>query len=272
MTYNMPIPVVPGHSGGREIMHHGSSQTDKPYRHGNLRITPKDPWAALRMISPDDGDLCFDSSLPLVESYRSHPAARAFDLLRTRLVRALTQHGWSRIAITAPTKGCGSTFTAVNLALSLQRVRGSRTVLMDMDQRSPGVAAALGVEGSYPISEYLSGTVSMHRHMLRMSDTLALGLNTKANLNASEQLHDSMTGLTLDEMQESLEPEVVLYDLPAMLEHDDLTAFLPEVDGVLIVADGTKTTRHQIAECERALNGQAQLLGVVLNRGRESKT
>lgn len=104
--------------------------------------------------------------------------------------------------------------------------------------------------------------------MFRASDSLALALNTMPNPDASEQLHDQVSAAVLEDMEEALLPDVVLYDLPPMLEYDDAAAFLPNVDGVLLVADGTQTTRRHIEQCERIIDGQSQLLGVVLNRGR----
>lgn len=226
-----------------------------------------DLWGALPLVLPDaQAHAC--SGAPLVDFHRDHPTAKAFDLLRTRLVQALRAHGWTKIAIVAPTTGCGATFTSVNLALSLARVPGSRTVLVDLDQRQPGVASALGLGGKWTIGEFLSGRCETEDHMIRCSDTLALALNTETNPNASEQLHDEIAVAVLEDAAEELSPDVLLYDLPAMLEYDDLAAFLPQVDGVLLVADGTKTTKTQIEECERILDGQTRLLGVVLNRGR----
>ncbi len=228
-----------------------------------------DPWDALPLLLPD-AQAHAQTGAPLVDYHRDHPASKAFDLLRTRLVQALRQHGWSRIGVAAPTTGCGSTFTAVNLALSLARVPGSRSALIDLDQRKPGIASALGLQGNWPISDFLSGRALMEEHMVRMSDTLALGLNSEKNVNASEQLHDQVTAAVLEDTEEDLSPDVVLYDLPAMLEYDDLAAFLPQLDGVLLVTDGTQTTQKQIEDCERVLDGHAPLLGVVLNRGREA--
>lgn len=228
-----------------------------------------DPWAALPLVVPD-AHAHAQSGAPLVDYHRDHPVSKAFDLLRTRLVQALRQNGWSRIAVAAPTTGCGATFTAVNLALSLARVPGSRSALIDLDQRKPGTAAALGLQGNWPISDFLAGRTLMEDHMVRLSDTLALALNSEVNMNASEQLHDHVTAAVLEDAKEDLSPDVILYDLPAMLEYDDLAAFLPQLDGVLLVADGTRTTRRQIEECERILDGQTALLGVVLNRGRDT--
>lgn len=238
-----------------------------PKARGDTDTGTPDLWNSLQLVLPDVQRHA-RSGAPLVDYHRDHPASKAFDLLRTRLVQALRQNGWSKIAIVAPTTGCGTTFTAVNLALSLARVPGSRSVLIDLDQRSPGVAATMGIDGDWSIADFLSGRCETDEHVIRCSDTLALALNTKANLNAAEQLHDEVTAAVLEDCMEELSPDVVLYDLPAMLEYDDMAAFLPQVDGVLLVTDGTKTTKAQIEECERILDGQTRLLGVVLNRGR----
>jgi protein-tyrosine kinase len=228
-----------------------------------------DEWDTLRLV-PADVQRHFMPGAPLVNFFRRDPAAKAFDLLRTRLLQALRAHGWSRIAISSPTKGCGSTFTAINLAQSLARVPGSRTVLMDLNHRNPEIAATLNMQDVGDMRGFLAGTVPMEQHLVRASKTLALGLISAPDEGAAEILHDARSAETLDQMTESLRPEVVIYDLPPILEYDDLAAFLPHVDGVLMVADGTRTTASHIAACERTLKGQSQLLGIILNRARTS--
>lgn len=267
-----PDPATGYHQG---VMTRADNRSDPvilpalPVRGSAVAAPDGDLWGALPRVEPGtwaDGR----SDTPLVEFHRDHPTAKAFDLLRTRLMQALRQNGWRKIAIAGPTRGCGATFTAVNLALSLARVPGSRSVLVDLDQRDPGVAAALGFGGTWPVAEFLSGRRDTAAHLVRVSDTLALALNTERNANASEQLHDEITVAVLEDTAEELSPDVMLFDLPAMLDYDDLAAFLPQVDGVLLVSDATQTTKAQIEECERILDGQTRLLGVVLNRGRVS--
>jgi len=226
-------------------------------------------WVGLRVIQPRARKYELGGA-PLAHHYRDGPVSRAFDLLRTRVMHTLRQNGWSRIAIAAPTPGCGATFTAVNLAMALSRVPGSRSILMDLNQRKPGIADALDVHGGGEIRHFLSGRVPMSQHIVRLSDTLALGLNTVPYSDSADILHDRRTAHVLEEMHNALAPDVVLYDMPAILTHDDLGAFLPQVDGVLLISDGTRTTARQIAECEKVLAGQAPLLGVILNRARAS--
>ncbi|MCR9125428.1 MAG: CpsD/CapB family tyrosine-protein kinase [Rhodobacteraceae bacterium] len=208
--------------------------------------------------------------MPLAGFFRDDPASKAFDLLRTRLVQTLRANRWSRIAIAAPTSGCGSTFTAVNLALSMARVPSSRTILMDLNQRDPGVADALEVGDVGDMTAYLSGKLPTSQFIMRCSKTLALGVSRRTNKNAAELLHDPAATQVLDRMTGALQPDVTIFDMPPVLQYDDLAALLPMIDGVLLVSDGTKTTARDIAECERILEGQTQLLGVILNRARRS--
>ncbi|HCQ59772.1 MAG TPA: exopolysaccharide biosynthesis protein [Sulfitobacter sp.] len=222
-------------------------------------------WQDLPIATPGPG-----GDMPLVDDHRNSAAARAFDLLRTRLRQTTLEHRWVNIAVTAPTSGSGNSFSATNLALSLSRVPGSRTVLMDMNMRNPGLARAFDMQAPGAMSDLLSGQADLGKGMLRVSDTLALGLNDQPEVNAAEILQDSATAETLLRLRASLQPEIVLYDMPPMLEHDDLSAFLPQLDGVLLISDGTQTMARHLRECERMLEGQVPLLGIVLNRARAS--
>ncbi|MCE8009680.1 exopolysaccharide biosynthesis protein [Aestuariivita sp.] len=230
-------------------------------------------WADLPRISIGaqvEGKLARRAVPSLIEYFRADPIAKGFDLLRTRLVRTIRAYGWRRIAVVAPGTQSGATFTAVNLALSLSRVPGSRTVLMDMNQRAPGVADALGVRNPGRLDSFLSAETPLEDYLVRVGDTLALGLADAPCDYAAEMLHDPLSGEVLDDMIETLDPDLVIYDMPPMLAYDDLAAFLPQVDAVLLVTDGTQTTPEHISACERILEGQSQLLGVVLNRARAS--
>ncbi len=230
-------------------------------------VTRPEGWGALGEVRPRTRKLR-ESGAPLVSFYRDDPVAHAFDVLRTRLVQTLRQNGWRRVAVAAPDAGGGTTFTAVNLALSLGRIPGSRTLLMDMNQKRPGVAAALDIGWTVAMREFLSGASHLSDHIVRSGETLALGLGADSFQDGADLLHDPVTATIIDGAIDVLKPDVVLYDMPAMLEQDDLGAMLPQLDGVLLVSDGTRTTARRIAECERLIGGRTQLLGVILNRAR----
>ena len=230
-----------------------------------------DPWHVMRQVEIT-GLNERRSRLPLVDFFRSSPTARAFDLLRTRMLHSLRAHGWKRVAICGPTPGCGASFTAANLALSLARVPNSRTVLMDMNLRNPGVARALGLERSAlyngDMLGFLRGETRLEEHLVAASDRLALGLSSSTFHNAAEVLHETRCAAIIDDVVARTRADVALFDLPPVLHNDDVAAFLPQVDGVLLVSDGSQTTARHLKACEKMLAGHTQLLGVVLNRAR----
>lgn len=240
-----------------------------PYMARDISDRDSVRWEELQEVPPSFRQHMLRGA-PIVDFYRESQVSKTFDLLRTRLRQTIKQHGWRNIAVTAPTSGCGNTFVAVNLALSLSRVPSSRTMLMDFNMRNPGLADVFDMEARGPISDYLSGKVPASRHLLRVSKTLGLGLNDEPNVAAAEIMQDPATAMTLKQMHSSLNPDVVLYDMPPLLAHDDVSAFLPQLDGVLLVSDGTQTMARHLAECERILEGQVPLLGVILNRARKN--
>ncbi len=236
-----------------------------------LPATLPEPWERIRQV-PFLNTAEQKLRLPLVSRFRSAPAAKSFDLLRTRLSHTLRARGWKRVAVTAPLSGCGSTFSAVNLALSLARVPGSRTVLMDLNFRHPGVAQAMGIQAAADMGAFLSGDIQMEDQLLRPLPSLAVGLNSAKDQNAAEILHSRSCSAAVDDLMLRSGADTALFDLPPVLEHDDTAAFLPQVDGVLLISDGTSSTAAHLAACEKMLAGHTELLGVVLNRARKSES
>lgn len=233
--------------------------------------TPRDLWGILHEQEPG-ADQHILSGSQAAEDFRATDVSRAFDLLRTRLRQTVKQNGWVNIGVASPTSGCGTTFTAAHLAASLSRVPSSRTVLMDFNMRTPGLAQTLDMNAGQTggLRDFLAGDVAISDYILRASSTLAVGLGAGPEEDAAEILQDPATVVSLAEMRAALNPDIVLYDLPPLLSFDDASAFLPQLDGILLVSDGTRTMAKHLAECDRILDGQVPLLGVILNRARAS--
>jgi Mrp family chromosome partitioning ATPase len=235
-----------------------------------------DPWDDLPIIPVNER--LMDENL-IITATRHDPAHAAFDVLRTRLVQTLQDKGWNRVAITSPTKGCGKSFVAVNLAIALSRYANYRTVLMDMDLRDPSIATLLGVENPGSIGAFLRGERSMEQQFhkfgpnnLKIGQRLAIAMNDTLEPYAAELLARPSTQDRIHEMEETLQPDVVLYDLLPALAHDDVIAFREMFDGVLIVAGGGQTTQAEIREVMRRLGDNTPLLGVVLNKADDART
>ena len=238
---------------------------------GSLTGVEKDPreevWGVLHNAKRTEAEVPRTWRRRKVAAKRED-AVQAFDQLRTQFLQGVRSEGLKRIAVASPKSGNGTTFTAVNLARSLSRVPGCKTVLLDLNLRSPGIAETIGVEAEGNMDEFLTGEISFFQHIVRYNDGLALGLSRSARPNASDLLQSGLVAGAVSEMTHLLKPDVVMLDLPPILEFDDLSAVLPHVDGVLLVADGTSTQTKDIEECERLIKNRSKLMGVVLNRGR----
>lgn len=227
-------------------------------------------WAALRETPLDARHLTRNR---LISARREDPAHVAFDVLRTRLVATLRERGWHRVAITSATPGCGKSFVAANLAISLSRKPGLRTVLMDTDLRRPSLAWLFGVKAPGTMARFLGGEVPPEAHLwrpapndLNIGRALALGLNDRAESYAAEILQSPAAAGALARLQARLAPDVMLFDMPPALYHDDVLAFRPQFDGVLIVVAGGQSTAQEVRDLRDRLGTDTPLLGVVMNR------
>ena len=223
-------------------------------------------WDALESVSLTQSGLLANG---LFLQASPHPAAAAFDILRTRLMHAVAEKQWHRIAVTSPGPGCGKSFVAANLALSLARRPSSRTAFVDLDLRQPQLGRLLGLTDASPLADFLSGELHLQDVFRRHGQTLALGLNSQPVGRATDLLHDPNCAHALADIAELLTPEVILYDLPPVLSGDDVLVMAPFIDAVLLVTDGTKTTAAEIRAAEQSLKGHIPILGIVLNRAQE---
>lgn len=231
-----------------------------------LCVNPAKVWESLSPVQLVAEKLTGNSLFPISSQ---QPAALAIDQLRSKLLHGLATQGWKRIAVTSPTHGCGKSFVATNLALSLARRQASRTALVDLDLRSPNLAGLLGLTDAPDLVDFLTGEQPLESVFRRFGRTLALGLNKSPVEMAAETLHSPDTAEALAAMVEQLDPDVVIYDMPPALGSDDLLAMAPSLDAVLLVVDGTKTSPEEVRACERLLQDRIPLMGVVLNRAQD---
>jgi Mrp family chromosome partitioning ATPase len=226
---------------------------------------PVPPWEALAPFEPSARRMARQRIVSFADT---DPAHSAFDLLRGRILRTLRQNGWRALGITSPGPDCGKTTCALNLAFSFAREPGLRTVLVDLDLRRPGVARLLGLSAPPAMAAVLHGQRPVAESFVRYGDALAIGGNAAPVRNATEVLLDPATAGGVAALQEALEPDVILYDLPPVSAGDDVSAFLPHLDAVLVVAAAGQTRLDEIDRCEQALAEQTNVLGVVLNKCR----
>lgn len=194
--------------------------------------------------------------------------AAPYDLLRTRVLRQMTEAKWTRLAITSPNKACGKSTVSLNLALSLARQPDLRVILMDFDLRRPALARMLNHTRPDSMAQLLQGDVDFADQAVRFGTNLAICLNQHGIRHSSEILQSAQAAEILDAIEARWRPDFVLFDMPPLQGNDDSLGFLGRVDTALLVAAAGSTALSQIDTCEKELAAVTNVMGVVLNKCR----
>lgn len=204
----------------------------------------------------------------LLVAHRPGPDARAFDLMRTNLLRQLHDRKWTRVAITSPGAGCGKTMVALNLAFSLARLTDIRVMVLEMDLRRPTMCRALGVGAAQNFAGVLGGTAAPGTQFLRWGENLVFGLTSTPVSSPAELLSSDRAAEVVDRIEATFRPSVIIFDMPPMTAGDDTLAFLDQVDCALLIAAADDTPISDIDQCGKDLAANTPVLGVVLNKCR----
>ena len=197
-------------------------------------------------------------------------AYAAYRMLRTRLLLAMRQNHWSKIAITSPGAGEGKSITSVNLAMSLARDKSSSVFLLDLDLRNPSVCGYLGVRPACDLVSYFSGAGDPASVFFSIGvENLAIAGSTRSTDQASEMLASPRLQELLEYPARIASAPIVLIDLPPILVTDEALLLAPKVDATLLVVSEGVTRRDSLARA-RHLLADFMVAGVVLNHTSES--
>lgn len=222
-------------------------------------------WSKLSEITLDPWRMARQR---IVAFNQRHRGAMAFDILRTKVLQDALQRGWHSIGITAPTAGCGKANVAVNLAISIAKHHNVRVALVDLDLRRPRISRILGHSSQHSTEDFLRGEYQAEAYLVRIGDNLVIGASPNDCVSPAELLHGPGTTLNLQRLRQDLRADIIIYNLPALLDGDDCLGALPLVEASLLVVGAEFSSVQDIDVCERQLGTRTQLLGVVLNKCR----
>lgn len=194
------------------------------------------------------------------------PVAEAYQVLHANLAAASQRANGQMILVTAVAAGAGATTTAANLALALAET-GVRVLLVDANLRHPGLHRLFGVANRVGLSNLLATdmprlagvVVSIPSVPLYLLPAGPLPANPAAMLGG-ERMRRSLSLFAGD-------ADVVIIDAPPLGPLADARVLAARVDGVVLVADATRTRRTELQQAIAALRfGPGPLWGVVLNK------
>jgi len=235
---------------------------------GSRRVAVDEAWERLPSTFRDIESLVGRAGrVPAID--RGSASGSAFDQLRTQMMRVVQANDWTRIGVTSPARGAGRSFFAAGLAASVARIEAMRVLLIDADLEEPGLGKVLGTRAPGPMEEILTGRREPETQLIRTGAGLAVALNSKAVKYGAELFLSHEAIRAINDIVDMLAPNVVILDMPPLLNDTASQALLPQLDAVILVSDGLSTSATEIVECERLLDGQVPLLGVALNKSED---
>lgn len=201
----------------------------------------------------------------VVSRLRRNANADIFRMLRTKVLQAMARSNLRTLAVTSPNYGDGKTTVAVNLALSLALDVKQTVLLVDLDLRSPDIHKVLGIEPEVGLADCLLHDTPVPDCLVKPAFERIVVLPISQPMEGSSELLGTPKMAALaHELKTRYSDRIVIFDMPPLLTQDDAIAFLPHVDGVLLVVRDGVTQVDEVAQCMDAL-ANANLLGTVLN-------
>ncbi|MCU7863503.1 MAG: CpsD/CapB family tyrosine-protein kinase [Candidatus Thiodiazotropha sp. (ex Lucinoma borealis)] len=193
-----------------------------------------------------------------------------YKVLRTHVLQRLKANQWNSLAVTSPNEGCGKTLTSINLAISLAREVNHSVLLVDLDLRRPSIQQYFFSDEQQGISEYLTEEVELSEVLFNPGlDRLVILPGNKPFSNSSEMLSSPKMVQLVEDLKNRYPNRMVIFDMPPVLSCDDVIAFSPYIDAVMLVIEEGVTKKDEVKRAFELLGG-SNLLGTVLNKSKYS--
>lgn len=206
----------------------------------------------------------------LVSGLEESVVADAYRILRTRVLQRMRASGWRSLAVTSLGENNGKTLTSINLAISMAREVNHTVLLVDLDLRRPSISQHFTDEALPGLSDYLLRGTPINELLFNPGiERLVVLPGSQPMANSSEVLSSpAMVGLIRD-LKARYESRFLVFDMPVLTGTDDVMAFAPHTDAVLLVVEEGQSLRDDLAHVPELLSG-TKLIGTVLNKSNES--
>jgi len=210
-------------------------------------------------------------ALPLVTDPHGAEADAVY-ALQARVELANRSAGARTVMVTSGHAGEGKSVVAVNLAVALAR-SGRHVALVDLDLRQPEIARLLGLDDRVGVTSVAHGACGLVEALVAVPladldrDATSSRSNGRADVGGvlevvtsgplpghparllgSKGLADALAGL-------AQRAEIVLVDVPPLLDAPDAAAVSARLDALLLVVDGRRARGPVLAEVRRTVSG-----------------
>ncbi len=190
----------------------------------------------------------------------------AYKVLRTQVVQRLRLNNWNAFGVVSSRSNEGKSLTAINLAISIAQEIQHTVLLVDFDLQNPSLHTFFNFHPEAGISDYLLYDKPLNEILINPGiDGLVMLPGREALINSSEALSSPKAIELVNELKTRYPKRIVVFDLPALLDTDDVIAFSPYIDAVLMVIEDGKSSQEDLQRSMDYLK-KVNFLGSVLNK------
>jgi polysaccharide biosynthesis transport protein len=190
--------------------------------------------------------------------------SEAYRTLRTSILFSAMQRGLHTIMVASANGGEGKSTTAANLAVVLAD-SGKRVVLISADLRKPRLHRFFSLETEPGLSNALTGEATVWDSLQAPQvENLRVMASGPIPARPTELLQSEAMGELVADLRDV--SDFVIIDTSPILPVADALVLAPLVDGILLVADASITTRSAVTHTRELLDQvDARLVGAVFN-------
>ncbi len=195
----------------------------------------------------------------------------SYKLLRTRVLRAMQQNGWKSLGVTSAGPNVGKTLTSINLGISISLKDKLSSIVVDTDLRRPSVHSVFELNPDLGLDDYLNNRASVQSVLISpgIDDFFILPNRGAMDGTSSELLASPKMLRFVEEIKSSDNSQIVIFDLPPVLVGDDVVAFAPHLDAVIVVIEDGRTQTPELTQTFELL-AETNILGTVLNKSNDA--
>ncbi len=234
---------------------------------GDLRPVPLN--SAWDSIAERSFDLERLAQARITAMARRSDANAVFDGLRIEMHRFCKQKDWRRIALTAPTRSCGTTTFALNLAFAFARNTQARVMLVDFHIAAPAIAGRLGLAGGVSLQDVLSQMKPVDQILHRFGPGLIIAASAASRRGADRSPSDAQCAALIEQLHSTYQPDLLFLDMPPVLEDENTVLLLELTDAALLVASAEATTAMELEDSINRIEHATAYLGTALNKSRD---
>lgn len=202
----------------------------------------------------------------ITETNPASHVSESFRSLRTYIRQQVigTSDLGTALLVASPGHGEGKTTLLANVAVSFAQ-EGRKVAIVDADLRRPAIHEVFGMENTSGLSSYLRSSASSKDIIRKVDSSLYVILAENSIYNAADMLGSVKMKQLIDELRE--EYDLILIDSPSTLDYTDARLLAPITDGVVLVAQHSRTKRSDIRKTKQLMDqAGASIVGIVLNQ------